>query len=92
MAPEKNCWGAGVVKVPRVSGVQECLSYSLKRVKEKDPRFYDVLTMHGNSGADEGASKNYGGYSPLQAPRWRHPCLKLAFFQNCSKTSVLLSL
>ena len=76
----KNCWGARAVKVPIVSGGQEslqtvpivCLSYCLKRIK-KGHGFYEVLTLHGNLGADKGASKNFGGSSPqapLLAPPW----------------------
>jgi len=69
----KNCWGARAVKVPTVRGFQESLPtmpivFSPKKSKQKGPGIYEVPTMHGNLGADVGASKNFWGLQPPPAP------------------------
>ena len=64
MAPEKICWGARAIKVPTVSGVQESFQtmpivFPPKK-RKKGPGFYEVPKMHGNVGADGGASESFG--------------------------------
>ena len=60
MAPENNCWGAGAVKVPTVSGVQQS-SHTIpivlpKKTTKKDHGFYEVPTVHRNSAKFLGAT------------------------------------
>ena len=66
--------------MPIVSGVREfCrqyLSYCLKRLKKESQGYYELPTVHGNLGADGGASKNFGELQPPSSPAGTIPAFE----------------